>query len=224
MLRLRLSPMTFEASTLWLLKRLTGIQVHWVYELGADATGTEGLHGALPGAFYHQFHDVPGFDGLPEDQARAIAGHTGRSPRRLLREGGRIYAMELGGRIVSQLNVQFGAFDVSTPMPLRFSLPADAFFVSFLYTPEAERGHGYAQALLRHACGALFREGYGRAYCHIRSTNIASRRAFQRAGWGAAGIIVSTLSGRLLGTPGAGRRGLRIVSVSAASGDAESRP
>ncbi|WP_231376842.1 GNAT family N-acetyltransferase [Thioalkalivibrio sp. AKL12] len=224
MRRLHLSPVTFEASTLWLLKRLTGIQVHWVYELGADATGTEGLHGALPGAFYHQFHDVPGFDGLPEDQARAIAGHTGRSPRRLLREGGRIYAMEVDGRIVSQLNVQFGAFDVSTPMPLRFSLPADAFFVSFLYTPEAERGHGYAQALLRHACGALFREGYGRAYCHIRSTNIASRRAFQSAGWGAAGLIVSTLSGRLLGTPGAGTKGLRIVSVSAASGDAESRP
>ena len=224
MRRLRLSPVTFEASTLWLLKRLTGIQVHWVYELGADATGTEGLHGALPGAFYHQFHDVPGFDGLPEDQARAIAGHTGRSPRRLLREGGRIYAMEVGGRIVSQLNVQFGAFDVSTPMPLRFSLPADAFFVSFLYTPEAERGHGYAQALLRHACGALFREGYGRAYCHVRSTNIASRRAFRRAGWRPAGVIVATTSGRLVATPGTRRRGFGVTRLKPAAEPSGSGP
>ncbi|WP_019627627.1 GNAT family N-acetyltransferase [Thioalkalivibrio sp. AKL10] len=216
--------MMFEASTLWLLKRLTGIQVHWLYELGADASDTGGSHGASPDVCYHQFRDVSGFDSLPEDQARAIAGHTGRSPRRLLREGGRIHAMEEHGRIVSQLNVQFGEFDVSTPIPLRFSLPADAFFVSFLYTPEAERGRGYAQALVRHACETLFWEGYGRAYCHVRSTNIASRRAFRRAGWRSAGLIVSTLSGRLLGTPRASRHGLRIVLVSAASGDAESRP
>ncbi|WP_017941973.1 MULTISPECIES: GNAT family N-acetyltransferase [unclassified Thioalkalivibrio] len=216
--------MTFEASTLWLLKRLTGIQVHWLYELRADATGNGNSHGGSTDVGYHQFRDVVAFDGLPEDQAQVIAGHTGRSPRRLLREGGRIHAMEMGGRIVSQLNVQFGAFDVSTPIPLRFSLPDDAFFVSFLYTPDAERGHGYAQALLRHACGALFREGYGRAYCHIRSTNIASRRAFRRAGWRPVGIIVATMSGRLVATPGTRRRGFGVTRLKPAAEPSGSGP
>lgn len=216
MRQLRLSPMMFEASTLWLLKRVTGIQVHWLYELGADVSGRDKPNGASEDVRYHEFRDEAGFDRLPEDQARALAGHTGRSPRRLLSEGGRIHAMEVGGRIVSQLNVQFGEFDVSTPIPLRFSLPEDAFFVSFLYTPEAERGRGYAQALVRHACEALFGEGYGRAYCHVRSTNIASRKAFRRAGWGPAGGIVATVSGRLVATPGTRRRGFGVSPLRAA--------
>ncbi|WP_018175570.1 GNAT family N-acetyltransferase [Thioalkalivibrio sp. AKL8] len=216
--------MTFEASALWLLKRLTGLQVHWLYELRADATDGGSPHEGPPEVCYHQFCDVAGFDGLPEDQARSIAGHTGRSPRRLLREGGRIHAMETGGRIVSQLNVQFGAFDVSTPIPLRFSLPAEAFFVSFLYTPESERGRGHAQALVRHACETLFREGYGRAYCHVRSTNIASRRAFRRAGWRPAGIIVATTSGRLVATPGTRRRGFGVTRLKPAAEPSGSGP
>ncbi|WP_018881893.1 MULTISPECIES: GNAT family N-acetyltransferase [unclassified Thioalkalivibrio] len=207
--------MTLEASSLWLLKRVTGIQVHWLYQLGANTPHGGQSRGMPADARHHQFIDVAGFDGLPEEHARAIAGHTGRSPRRLLREGGRIHALESNGRIVSQLNVQFGEFDVSTPIPLRFCLPSDAFFVSFLYTPPAERGHGYAQILLRHACEALFQEGYGRAFCHVRSTNLASRQAFRRAGWRPAGGIVATTSGRLLASPGTRRRGFGVSPLKA---------
>ncbi|WP_232196958.1 GNAT family N-acetyltransferase [Thioalkalivibrio sp. ALJ24] len=191
--------------------------MHWIYELRAEDAPDERQADRVSGLNQVVLRHPDEFRALPTDQAQSIAGHTGRAPQRILGEGGQIHALRSEERIASQLNIQFARFDVSTPIPLNVSLPQSAFFVSFLYTPELDRGKGYARFLVRKACASLFDAGYRRAYCHIRSTNVASRRAFRRAGWRPVALILTTTKGGFLGTPGAGRRGLEIRAVSVAS-------
>ncbi len=203
-----------DAGLTWTIKRTVGVLIHYVYAAEGPVTRSD------PAIDRPTTHDgrelLPLCDptelrGLSKVQLRQIGAHSGRAPQRILEQGERIYILMRGHAILSQLNVSFGGFTVSTPIPLRLELAPDSFFVSFLYTPPAARGEGHAHELMTRACNALFSEGYSRALCHIRSTNLPSRATVQAAGWHRKAAIVATQRGRLLGTPGGRRIGLKAV-------------
>jgi hypothetical protein len=56
----------------------------------------------------------------------------------------------------------------------------------------------------------LAMEGFMRCVCHIRMTNVPSLAAFRRIGWHRVGWLVSSRSGRLLGTLGCARADIEI--------------
>lgn len=167
-----------DATTTWLIKRTTGLVIHYIYTLPPQSDASP-CHRQT-----HSLSDRPrlvtlrtqaDLEALPPNHLKHIGDHTSQNPSRIIDNGGRIYALAIEKETLSQVNALHGIFNVSTPLPMRFELKPQTFFLGFLYTPFNKRGKGYAHELLTQTCNALRDEGFTRGLCHIRPTNLASR-------------------------------------------------
>ncbi|WP_083761803.1 GNAT family N-acetyltransferase [Alkalilimnicola ehrlichii MLHE-1] len=211
--RLRRAGLFLDAVGTWLLKHAARILVHYVYASNNPLETVTSSREDDKAAFSSRLVTLTkesDLDALPKEKIDYLARHSGRAPARIISNGGRIYALKGPDGILAQLNVNFGTFPVSTPVPLEFELAPDAFFISFLYTAPEHRDRGYARKLMNSTFSVLVDEGFARGLCHIRSTNMASRASFRCAGWRCEAMILATRSGRLLATPGVRRVGLKV--------------
>ena len=142
-----------------------------IYELTAvldrgDADGTERVATAGDLDLIMGWHDafiaeaVPDFAGDLESRARRV--------RSSIEEGG-YWLWEVDGRPVSMTG--------SSPAP------PDGIRVGPVYTPPAERGHGYATALVAHLSGVALERGRRACYLHTDLANATSNAMYQRIGY-----------------------------------------
>lgn len=69
-------------------------------------------------------------------------------------------------------------------------LPAGAAKLVHIVTDPAQRGRGFATALIRAASQAMISQGFHPLYARIWHSNKPSQQAFSRAGWRPAGWLV----------------------------------
>ena len=201
----------------WIVRRLTGVQVHRVMTLE--------LRGRVPGAEVADGSDLrflvlrdPGdLEGLRSDIVEQLDEQCGSSCRALVSRGDWVYFVTDGdGRVACQMNVRHGSFEVDSPTDLAIRVGPQCSFWGHLYTRPDYRGRGVAGAILRYAADDSARAGLIRCYSHIRSTNHMSMRAVRKDGWVPAALMLTSASGRLLGAPGCKRIGLEVTPINRA--------
>lgn len=197
----------------WVIRRVTGVQVHRVMTLdlrervpGAGVTEASGLRVSV-------IRHPEDLDGLRRDIVEQLNEQSGSSCRTLVSRGDWVYFMTDDDRVACQMNVRHGSFEVDSPTDLAIRIEPRCSFWGHLYTRPDYRGKGVAGALLHHAADDSARAGVMRCYSHIRSTNHMSMRAVRKDGWVPAALMLTSASGRLLGAPGCRRIGLDVVPV-----------
>lgn len=100
--------------------------------------------------------------------AGADSGHERESIERLIRAGN-LFVWECQGKPVSMT-----AWSGKTPTGAR---------VSLVYTPNAERGKGYASACVSAVTARLLRSGLKRCFLYTDTTNPTSNRIYQKLGY-----------------------------------------
>jgi len=103
---------------------------------------------------------VPDFTGDLESRARRV--------RSAIEEGG-YWLWEVDGRAVSMTGSS--------------AAPPDGIRVGPVYTPPAERGRGYATALVAHLSGLALERGRRACYLHTDLSNATSNAMYQRIGY-----------------------------------------
>lgn len=202
------NPIYLSAMNYWVLRKLSNIQFHKVYVTNLSATSPEGQpQGSLKISVLAQPEDI---DHLPEGLEIQINEQSGMSCRSLCERGSRLYVIHDGQNIACQLNINMGEIDIDSPIDLRVKLQNGDTFLNYLFTRDKFRGRGLAGELLGYACNDLALLGKQRCFAHVRATNHASRKTFERSGWKECGKIVTTVSGRFIAAPGCAQSGIRI--------------
>lgn len=97
------------------------------------------------------------------------------------------YACWLDGRLAGVCVYWFGARYLKRNFwPLR---KGEAKLVQIVSVPEL-RGRGVASALIAASCRSMMKQGFHRAYARIWHSNVASIRAFERAGWTRIALVI----------------------------------
>lgn len=199
-----------------LLHRLGVVRVHRVLltELKHFSSGKVIEH--LPSMEMHVLRSEDDLTSLATDIETELNEQSGMSCRGLIAEGDAIYFMSEGGRVTCQLNICHNAVRVNTPTDLIFQLDNGDAFLNYLYTREKHRRKGLAGTLMRFACQQMKQDGMKRCFAHVRATNYASLTTLKQEGWTAAGWILTSASGRMLGAPGTERLGIKVLPVKTA--------
>ncbi|PLW81525.1 hypothetical protein CWI75_14915 [Kineobactrum sediminis] len=201
-------PEFLRAVIFWALRKMTGVQIHDVFakSLGHDTRDNqESIGRVLPLFKFYRSQSL--LDPIVEDQ---LNEHSGASCRELIAQGCHVYYALDGSKVAVQLNILYGKTTVDSPIDLLFSLAPGVAFLNYLYTRPECRGLGLANHLMAFACSEERQMGIHKCLAHVRSTNHASQRAFNKAGWKRRGRIVTTRGGNLLGTQGCASLGLNI--------------
>jgi ribosomal protein S18 acetylase RimI-like enzyme len=146
----------------------------------------------------------------PQALLDQIGPHTGVGVRKVVAQGGRIYALVEDGAVRSQTRIDVGTTHTDTPCRLTIEVGPRNAFLSFLYTHPASRRGGWAKKLLVATASSMAQEGLQVCYSHVQATNLRSVNTFLSLGWQRAGWLLASRGGRYLGTVGA-RRDLRVV-------------
>lgn len=208
------NPAFFRAILYWILRRLTGIQVHDVYAIELIPS-TVSLN-ADSNPKLTVLRHLDDFLRLPDGVEQELNEQSGHSCRALVEQGNRVYAATEGQHVACQLNIRYGEVAVDSPSELIFTFAPDDAFLNYLHTRDDYRGRGLAGALLSAACDDLAKQGKRRCIAHIRATNYISITAFRNAGWKHKARIVTTTSGRLLATPNCRKIGMLIQEIKTA--------
>lgn len=201
------------------MKRVMPIEIYDVFLASAgdlqtaQAAGGHSSAGidASPEARFTALRTLADCDACGEALVSRLSRQSGHNVRRIIRAGGRVYALVDGDAVLTQLTVDLRApVAVETPVPLFIKLPPAAGFLSYLYTYPAWRGRGLAQRLIRHVVRGLSEEGTSHFVSHVSATNISSQNAFLASGWRRAGLLVTDRRRRILYQGGLSRHGIAI--------------
>lgn len=197
-----------SAGTYWAIRRLTGVQFHFVYATYLNSSTSTQV--ALPLEFF-VLESEADLKKLPKNIEIQLNEQSGFSCRDLFEQNARIYLLMDGEKLACQLNIRQSEVVVDSPVDLILRFESGTVFLNYLYTRDAYRGHGLAGKLISLACEDLARKGLHRCLAHIRATNHASLSSFRKAGWTTCGRIISTTSGRLIAAPGCEQSGMQIT-------------
>lgn len=190
----------------WLLRKALALDVYTLFALPLHDAGT-----ALPPAC--TLLRLVSDDDLarcPESVLDQLGPHTGVGVRKVLAEGGRIYALVEDGHVRSQTRIDIGAAHTDTPCPLTCEVGARNGFLSFLYTHPSSRRGGWARKLIVATASSMAQEGLVLCFAHVQATNLRSVNTFLSLGSRHAGWLLASRGGRYLGTVGA-HRALRVL-------------
>lgn len=190
----------------WLLRKVLALDVYRVFALPLRNVGT-----ACPlGCTLVRLVSESDLARCPDGLLDQIGPHTGAGVRKVIAQGGRIYALIEDGIVRSQTRIDLGAAHTDTPCPLTCEVGPRNAFLSFLYTHPASRRGGWAKKLLIATASSMAHEGLQVCFSHVQATNLRSVNTFLSLGWQRAGWLLASRSGRYLGTVGA-HRDLRVV-------------
>lgn len=200
-----------SATAYWILRKLTGIQLHKVVAIDTTLTPLSiSLEAPLEIAVLKRIQDI---DHLPSGMETQLDEQSGMSCRALCEHGAHLYFIHDGKNIACQLNILTGDIVVDSPTHLQFRFQERQAFLNYLFTRDSYRGHGLARQLIQYACNDLAKRGTQRCFAHIRATNHASLSTFRHSGWKQCGKIITTISGRFLAAPGCAQSGIDVAPV-----------
>ncbi|MDB5791067.1 MAG: hypothetical protein JWQ80_1091 [Massilia sp.] len=190
----------------WLLRKALALDVYTLFALPLRDAGTA----CPPGCTLLRLVSEDDLARCPDGLLDQIGPHTGVGVRKVLAQGGRIYALVEDGTVRSQTRIDVGAARTDTPCPLTCEVGPRNGFLSFLYTHPASRRGGWAKKLLIATASSMAQEGLQVCFSHVQATNLRSVNTFLSLGWQPAGWLLASRGGRYLGTAGA-HRDLRVV-------------
>lgn len=189
----------------WLLRKALALDVFMLFAVPLRDEGTA----CPPGCMLLRLVSEDDLARCPDGLLEQINPHTGAGVRKVLAQGGRIYALVEDGAVRSQIRIDVGAARTDTPCPLKCEVGSRNAFLSFLYTHPASRRGGWAKKLLVAAASSMAQEELQVCFAHVQATNLRSVNTFLSLGWQHAGWLLASRGGRYLGTVGA-HRDLRI--------------
>jgi len=195
----------------WLLRKVLALDVYTLFALPlreANATSMASM-ACPPGCTLLRLVSEDDLARCPDSLLEQIGPHTGAGVRKVIAQGGRIYALVEGGAVRSQTRIDVGAARTDTPCPLSCEVGARNVFLSFLYTHPASRRGGWAKKLVVAAAASMAQEGLQLCFAHVQATNLRSVNTFLSLGARPAGWLLASRGGRYLGTLGA-HRDLRV--------------
>jgi len=190
----------------WLLRKALALDVYTLFVLPLREAGAA----CPPGCTLLRLASEDDLARCPDGLLDQIGPHTGAGVRKVLAQGGRIYALIEDGTVRSQTRIDVGAARTATPCKLTFEVGPRNAFLGFLYTHPASRRGGWAKKLLVATASSMAQEGLQLCFSHVQATNLRSVNTFQSLGWQPAGWLLASRGGRYLGTVGA-QRNLRVV-------------
>lgn len=190
----------------WLLRKALALDVYTLFALPLRHVGTA----CPPGCTLLRLACEDDLARCPDGVLDQIGPHTGAGLRKVLAQGGRIYALVEDGAVRSQTRIDVGAAHTDTPCSLRYEVGPRNAFLSFLYTHPASRRGGWAKKLLVATASSMAQEELQLCFSHVQATNLRSVNTFLSLGWRHAGWLLASRGGRYLGTLGA-HAVLRIV-------------
>lgn len=190
----------------WLLRKVLALDVYTLFALPLRDAGPS----YPPGCTLLRLVSENDLASCPEHLLDQINPHTGAGVRKVLAQGGRIYALVEDGAVRSQTRIDVGTARTGTPCPLLCEVGPRNAFLSFLYTHQASRRGGWAKKLIIATASSMAQEGLQLCFSHVQATNLRSINTFQSLGWQHAGWLLASRSGRYLGTVGA-HRDLRVL-------------
>lgn len=190
----------------WLLRKGLALDVYTLFALPLRDAGMA----CPPGCTLLRLVSEDDLARCPDGLLDQIGPHTGAGVRKVLAQGGRIYALVEDGAVRSQTRIDVGAARTDTPCPLTFEMGPHNAFLSFLYTHPASRRGGWAKKLLVATASSMAQEELQICFSHVQATNLRSVNTFLSLGWQHAGSLLASRGGRYLGAVGA-HRGLRVV-------------
>lgn len=196
-----------SAGTYWAIRRLTGVQFHFLY--AANLNSAIRTQEVLPFEFA-VLESKNDLKRLPKSIEVQLDEQSGLSCCSLLDQNAYIYLLMDGEKLACQLNIRQSQVFVDSPVDLILHLESGTAFLNHLYTRDPYRGRGLAGTLISLACADLASKGLHRCLAHIRATNHSSLSSFRKAGWTVCGRIISTTSGRLLAAPGCEKAGMQV--------------
>lgn len=205
----KLTNRTYLSATLyWVLRKLTGVQVHQVFAIDVSAASRNiQLTKPLQFSVLARAQDV---DSLPPGIEAQLDEQSGMPCRALCECGARLYFIHDGKNVACQLNIRSDNVTVDSPTNLSLQFSTSDTFLNYLFTRDTYRGHGLARVLILYVCADLAKLGKQRCFAHIRATNHASLSTFQRSGWRQCCRIITMTSGRFLAAPGCTRSGIQV--------------
>lgn len=190
----------------WLLRKALALDVYPLFALALRDTDAA----CPPGCTLLRLVSEDDLARCPDALLEQIGPHTGVGVRKVLAQGGRIYALVEDGAVRSQTRIDVGAARTNTPCLLTCEVGPHNAFLSFLYTHPASRRGGWAKKLLLATASSMAREGLQVCFSHVQATNLRSVNTFLSLGWRRAGWLLASRGGRYLGTFGA-QRDLRVM-------------
>lgn len=190
----------------WLLRKALALDVYTLFALPLRDAGTA----CPPGCTLLRLVSEDDLARCPDGLLDQIGPHTGAGVRKVLAQGGRIYALVEAGVVRSQTRIDVGTAGTDTPCPLTWEVGPHNAFLSFLYTHPASRRGGWAKKLLVATASSMAQDGLQVCFSHVQATNLRSVNTFLSLGWRHAGWLLASRGGRYLGTVGA-HRALRVV-------------
>ena len=192
----------------WLLRKALALDVYTLFALPLRDAGTA----CSPGCTLLRLVSEDDLARCPDGLLDQIGPHTGAGVRKVLAQGGRIYALVEDGVVRSQTRIDVGAARTDTPCPLTLEVGPRNAFLSFLYTHPASRQGGWAKKLLVATASSMAQDELQVCFAHVQATNLRSVNTFLSLGWQRTGWLLATPSGRYLGTVGA-HRDLQVVRL-----------
>lgn len=190
----------------WLLRKALALDVYTLFALTLRDTGTA----CPPGCTLLRLVSEDDLARCPDAVLEQINPHTGAGLRKVIAQGGRIYALVEDGAVRSQTRIDIGTAHTGTPCPLTCEVGSRNAFLSFLYTHPASRRGGWAKKLMVATMSSMAQEGLQLCFSHVQATNLRSVNTFLSLGWQHAGWLLASRGGRYLGTVGTHRE-LRIL-------------
>ena len=190
----------------WLVRIAVALDVYTLFALPLRDTGT----GLPPGCTLLRLVCEDDLARCADSLLDQIGPHTGAGLRKVLAQGGRIYALVEDGAVRSQTRIDIGSAHTDTPCSLTCEVGPRNAFLSFLYTHPASRRGGWAKKLLVVTASSMAQEQLQICFSHVQATNLRSVNTFLSLGWQHAGWLLATRGGRYLRTVGAHRH-LRVV-------------
>jgi len=190
----------------WLLRKTLALDVYTLFALPLYNVGSA----CPPGCSLLRLVSEEDLAQCPESLLEQIGPHTGVGVRKVLAQGGRIYALVENGIVRSQTRIDVGAACTNTPCALTCKVGPRNAFLSFLFTHPSSRRGGWAKKLLIASTSSMAQDGLQVCFSHVQATNLRSVNTFLSLGWGHAGWMLASRGGRYLGTVSA-HRDLRII-------------
>jgi len=189
----------------WLLRRVLALDAYTLFALPLRDAGAA----CPPGCTLLRLVSEDDLARCPASLLEQIDPHTGAGVRKVIAQGGRIYALVEDGAVRSQTRIDVATSRTDTPCPLTFEVGPHNAFLSFLYTHPASRRGGWAKKLLVATASSMAQDGLQVCLSHVQATNLRSINTFLSLGWQHAGWLLASRGGRYLGTVGA-HRALRV--------------
>jgi GNAT superfamily N-acetyltransferase len=172
----------FWAITTFMIKKIFKIECHFFYQI--QVSNLINRMPVVESNYSFTCITKNNYSEIADEQLeQQLNLNAGTSLSKRLSRGEYAFLMFYNNELACQLFMSNKIISIDSPISLTLEYGADSWFLSFLFTQRKYRNMGLAKKLISYACYELNKQGFNRCLTHIRSTNLSSINAFEKAGW-----------------------------------------